>query len=133
MTEMDWFVKRRYGADCNPKFQSSKPSQGDYSEQYQCVYHEYILDCIERHPWLWATHCWNMFDFGADGRDEGGAHGLNQKGLISIDRKLKKDAFYLYKAAWNKNDLFVHLCGSRYKERAKETTGRRARTGGESR
>ena len=111
-----------YGADCNVAFQSSKPESGDYTEQYQCVYHEYILDCIKRHPWLWATHAWNMFDFAADGRDEGGAHGLNQKGLVSFDRKLKKDAFYLYKAAWNKDEPFVHLCGSRYVNRAEEET-----------
>lgn len=111
-----------YGADCNVQFQSNRPDQGDYSEQYQCKYHEYILGCIDRHPWLWATHCWNMFDFGADGRDEGGAHGLNQKGLVSIDRKLKKDAFYLYKAAWNKEDKFVHICGSRYVDRTESET-----------
>lgn len=111
-----------YGADANVAFQSSKPEAGDYSEQYQCVYHEYILGCIERHPWLWATHVWNMFDFAADGRDEGGAHGLNQKGIVSFDRKLKKDAFYLYKAAWNKTEDFVHLCGSRYVNRAEDET-----------
>ncbi len=111
-----------YGADCNVQFQSSRPEQGDYSEQFQCVYHEYILACIQRHPWLWATHAWNMFDFAADGRDEGGAHGLNQKGLVSFDRKLKKDAFYLYKAAWNKAEPFVHLCGSRYVNRAEAET-----------
>lgn len=111
-----------YGADCNVQFQTAQPDQGDYSEQYQCKYHAYILDCIERHPWLWATHCWNMFDFGADGRDEGGAHGLNQKGLVTIDRKIKKDAFYLYKAAWNKEDPFVHICGSRYVDRTESET-----------
>ena len=111
-----------YGADANVKFQTSRPDQGDYSEQYQCKYHEYILECIERHPWLWATHCWNMFDFAADGRDEGGAHGLNQKGLVTIDRKVKKDAFYLYKAAWNKSEPFVHACGRRYIDRAERET-----------
>ena len=111
-----------YGADCNVQFQTAKPGQGDYSEQYQCKYHEYILECIDRHPWLWATHCWNMFDFGADGRDEGGAHGLNQKGLVTIDRKTKKDAFYLYKAAWNKEERFVHICGRRYVDRAEANT-----------
>ena len=107
-----------YGADANAAFQSSQPEAGDYSEQYQCVYHEYILDCIERHPWLWATHVWNMFDFAVDGRDEGGAHGLNQKGVVSFDRKLKKDAFYLYKAAWNKTEDFVHLCRRRSQSRS---------------
>lgn len=111
-----------YGADANPQFQNNKPEQGDYSEQYQCKYHEYVLGTIERHPWLWATHCWNMFDFAADGRDEGGKNGVNQKGLISMDRKLKKDAFYLYKAAWNKKEPFVHLCGSRYVDRAENET-----------
>ena len=107
-----------YGADANVTFQSPCPEAGDYSEQYQCLYHEYILGCIERHPWLWATHVWNMFDFAADGRDEGGAHGLNQKGLVSFDRKLKKDAFYLYKAAY----AFIHLCASRYVNRPEGET-----------
>lgn len=111
-----------YGADANVQFQTAKPDQGDYSEQYQCKYHEYILDCIDRHPWMWATHVWNMFDFAADGRDEGGAHGLNQKGLVTLDRKLKKDAFYLYKAAWNKQESFVHVCGSRYVDRTEAET-----------
>lgn len=45
---------------------------------------------IEERPWLWATHVWNMFDFAADGRDEGGKHGENQKGLVTIDRELRK-------------------------------------------
>lgn len=111
-----------YGADCNVQFQSAVPEQGDYSEQYQCKYHEHILNCIEHHSWMWATHAWNMFDFAADGRDEGGAHGLNQKGLITIDRKIKKDAFYLYKAVWNKAEPFVHICGRRFIDRVGSET-----------
>ena len=110
-----------YGADANPQFQSAAPERGDYSESYQCVYHEHILRCIEKRPYLWATHVWNLFDFAADGRDEGGKHGVNQKGLVTFDRKLKKDAFYLYKAAWNK-DPFVHICGRRYINRAEADT-----------
>ncbi len=110
-----------YGADANPRFQTAHADWGDYSEQYQALYHEHILKCIEERPYLWATYVWNMFDFAADGRDEGGAHGLNQKGLVSIDRKLKKDAFYLYKAAWSK-EQFVHLCGRRYVERVEDVT-----------
>lgn len=110
-----------YGADANPKYQSAAPERGDYSESYQCVYHEHLLDCIEKRPYLWATHVWNMFDFAADGRDEGGAHGVNQKGLVTMDRKLKKDAFYLYKAAWSR-EPFVHLCGSRYVDRCEAVT-----------
>lgn len=85
-----------YGADANIRFHSAKPEKGDYTEEYQCIYHEHILNMLESRPWIWASHVWNMFDFAADGRDEGGAHGLNQKGLVSFDRKTKKDAFYLY-------------------------------------
>ena len=110
-----------YGADANPQFHASQPERGDYTEEYQCVYHEHLLNCIEKHPWLWATHVWNLFDFAADGRDEGGKKGVNQKGLVTMDRKLRKDAFYLYKAAWSKQP-FVHLCGSRYAERAEAET-----------
>lgn len=111
-----------YGADANVRFQTAHPEQGDYSEQYQCLYHESLLGTIRRHPWMWATHLWNMFDFAADGRDEGGAHGLNQKGLVTFDRKMKKDAFYLYKATWNKEEPFVHICGRRYVDRTEQET-----------
>ncbi len=111
-----------YGADANPQFQSAAPEKGDYTESYQALYHEHILKMIEKRPWLWATHVWNLFDFAADGRDEGGKHGENQKGLVTFDRKLKKDAFYLYKAAWNKDEPFVHLCGSRYVDRTEDVT-----------
>ncbi len=110
-----------YGADANPQFQAVKTEKGDYSETYQCVYHEHILKCIEARPYLWATHVWNLFDFAADGRDEGGKNGENQKGLVTFDRQLKKDAFYLYKAHWSK-EPFVHLCGSRYVDRTEEVT-----------
>lgn len=111
-----------YGADANPQFQSPNPEKGDYTESYQAVYHEHILKMIEERPYLWATHVWNLFDFAADGRDEGGKHGVNQKGLVTIDRQTKKDAFYLYKAAWNRTEDFVHLCGKRYADRNEEVT-----------
>ena len=111
-----------YGADANPQYQSAAPEKGDYTESYQALYHEHMLQMIEARPYLWATHVWNLFDFAADGRDEGGKHGENQKGLVTMDRKLKKDAFYLYKAAWNQTDTFVHLCGRRYADRVEETT-----------
>ena len=110
-----------YGADACPKWQTSNPERSDYTEQYQCVYHEHMLELFRKRPYIWATHLWNMFDFGADGRDEGGEHGLNQKGLVTIDRKLKKDAYYLYKAYWSE-EAFVHICGRRYVDRAEEIT-----------
>lgn len=110
-----------YGADANPAYQSSHPQKGDWSEGYQALYHEHMLKMWSRRPYIWAMHCWNMFDFGADGRDEGGKPGQNQKGLVTFDRKTKKDAFYIYKAYLSK-DPFVHLCGRRYAKRHEETT-----------
>ena len=109
-----------YGADANPAFHSSHPEKGDYTEEYQALYHEHMLRMIEQRPYLWATHVWNLFDFAADGRDEGGKHGENQKGLVTFDRRLRKDAFYLYKAAWNQKEPFVHLCGKRFVNRTEE-------------
>lgn len=106
-----------YGADANIAFHSPNPEKGDYTEEFQCMYHEHMLEMIENRPYLWATHVWNLFDFAADGRDEGGKHGENQKGLVSFDRETRKDAFYLYKAAWNRKDSFVHLCGKRFAKR----------------
>lgn len=110
-----------YGADANPAYQSAQPAQGDWTEGYQALYHEHMLKMWSTRPYLWAMHCWNMFDFGADGRDEGGKPGQNQKGLVTFDRKTKKDAFYLYKA-YLSTDAFVHLCGKRYAERAESET-----------
>ena len=111
-----------YGADANPAYHSPHPEKGDYTEEFQALYHEHMLKLIEARPYIWATHAWNLFDFAADGRDEGGKHGENQKGLVTFDRSLRKDAFYLYKAAWNRKDAFVHLCGKRYVNRAEEET-----------
>lgn len=110
-----------YGADANPQYQSPAPSRGDWTESYQAVYHEHLLKMWSERPYIWAMHCWNMFDFGADGREEGGKPGQNQKGLVTFDRKTKKDAFYLYKAYLSK-EPFVHLCGSRYIDRPEAVT-----------
>ncbi len=110
-----------YGADANPQYQSGKPEKGDWTEGYQALYHEHMLKMWSERPYIWAMHCWNMFDFGADGRDEGGKPGQNQKGLVTFDRKTKKDAFYIYKAYLSK-EHFVHLCGSRYADRTESET-----------
>ena len=105
-----------YGCEGMPGLHASKPHRGDHTEEYQAVYHEYMLECFERNPYLWATHVWNMFDFAADARDQGGEPGMNHKGLVTFDREVKKDSFYLYKAYWSK-EPFVHLCGSRFVDR----------------
>ena len=111
-----------YGADANPMLHNNNPVRGDYSEEYQCKYHEEVLAFINQRDYLWASHVWNMFDFAADARREGGNPGRNQKGLVTMDRKLKKDSFYLYKSYWNKKDKFVHLCGKRYVNRHEDET-----------
>ncbi len=110
-----------YGAEAMPNLHSAKPRRGDHTEDYQARYHEYMLRCFDRHKWLWATHVWNMFDFAADARDQGGEPGMNHKGLVTFDRKIKKDSFYLYKAWWSK-DPFVYIAGRRYADRTESTT-----------
>ncbi len=110
-----------YGAEGMPNLHSSHPRRNDHTEEYQAKYHEFMVRCFKRHPYMWATHVWNMFDFAADARDQGGEPGMNHKGLVTFDRKTKKDSFYLYKANWSK-EAFVHICSKRYVERCESTT-----------
>ncbi len=100
---------------------TSNPQQGDYTEEYQAYYHEELIKQLFTREYLWATHVWNMFDFGADARNEGGENGQNHKGLVTFDRKYKKDSFYAYKA-WLSDDPFVHICGKRYVDRVEDVT-----------
>lgn len=100
---------------------TSDPQQGDYTEEYQAYYHEELIKQIAERPYLWATHVWNMFDFAADARSEGGENGMNHKGLVTFDRKYKKDSFYAYKA-WLSDEPMVHICGKRYVDRVEDVT-----------
>ena len=100
---------------------TSSPKQGDYTEEYQAYYHEELIKQLFSRKYIWATHVWNMFDFGADARNEGGENGQNHKGLVTMDRKYKKDSFYAYKA-WLSDEPFVHLCGKRYVDRVEDVT-----------
>lgn len=100
---------------------TSNPTQGDYTEEYQAYYHEELIKQLFTRKYIWSTHVWNMFDFGADSRNEGGENGQNHKGLVTMDRKYKKDSFYAYKA-WLSDEPFVHICGKRYIDRAESTT-----------
>ena len=100
---------------------TSDPRQGDYTEEYQAYYHEELIKQLFTRKYMWATHVWNMFDFGADARNEGGENGQNHKGLVTFDRKYKKDSFYAYKA-WLSDEPFVHLCGKRYIDRVEDVT-----------
>ena len=100
---------------------TSDPRQGDYTEEYQAYYHEELIKQLFTRKFMWATHVWNMFDFGADARNEGGENGQNHKGLVTMDRRYKKDSFYAYKA-WLSDEPFVHLCGKRYIDRVEDVT-----------
>src|SRR5699024_9212075 len=103
----------------NPKFHSYDPDVKDYTEEYQLLFHDNVLKTIEAREFVLGGYQWNMFDFGSDSRDEGGVKGKNQKGLVTIDRKIKKDTFYLYKAYWSK-EPFVKIAGSRFVKRHKQ-------------
>ena len=97
------------------------PACKDYSEEYQALYHEHMAKVLDERPWIWSSHVWNMFDFGCAARNEGGVAGRNNKGLVTMDRKIRKDSFYIYQAYWSKTPM-VHICGRRYGQRAGETT-----------
>lgn len=108
-----------YGAESVISWHSDEPKVKDYTEEYQALVHEAAQRDFEKRPFIWATWLWNMFDFAADARDEGGCKGRNNKGLITYDRSLKKQAFYFYKACWS-SEPFVYLCGKRFTKRAKD-------------
>ena len=110
-----------YGAEGMPNLHSAKPKRGDNSEEYQNKYHEFMLECFKRHPYMWGHYYWNMFDFAADARNQGGEPGMNHKGMITFDRKLKKDVFYLYKAYWT-DTPFAYIAGRRYEYRTEKVT-----------
>lgn len=110
-----------YGCEGIITYHGPNPACKDYSEEYQALYHEHMAKVLDERPWIWSSHVWNMFDFGCAARDEGGVAGRNNKGLVTMDRKTKKDSYYIYKAYWN-NEPMVHVCGRRYAQRAGDTT-----------
>lgn len=110
-----------YGCEGIITYHGPNPQCKDYSEEYQAEYHEHLAQVLDERPWMWSSHVWNMFDFGCAARDEGGVAGRNNKGLVTMDRRTKKDSFYVYQAYWSKKPM-VHIVGRRYAERAGETT-----------
>lgn len=109
-----------YGVDCNLQFHSDRPECKDYTEEFQCVFHEAAYSAIESDDALWGSFVWNMFDFSSAIRNEGGVKERNLKGLVTYDRKIRKDSFYYYKACWSE-EPFVYLTGRRYKNRCGKT------------
>ncbi|HZG74427.1 MAG TPA: glycoside hydrolase family 2 TIM barrel-domain containing protein [Paenibacillus sp.] len=112
-------ILSEYGVDTNPRFHAYTPKVKDYTEEYQLLFHHNALEAIAARPYVIGGYVWNMFDFGSANRREGGEVGRNLKGLVTFDRKLKKDAFYLYKAYWS-DEPFVHLAGRRFEHRHEE-------------
>ena len=108
-----------YGAENILTWHTAEPDNHDYTEEYANHYHQEMLKTFAARPYLWATHQWNCFDFAADARNEGGVKGRNNKGLITYDRKTKKDAFYVYKAWWNPEPM-VFVSGGRFVNRGPE-------------
>ncbi len=106
-----------YGAENILSWHSARPENHDYTEEYANHYHQEMLKTFAARPFLWSTHQWNCFDFAADARNEGGVIGRNNKGLVTYDRKTKKDAYYIYKAWWNPEPM-VFVSGGRFVNRA---------------
>lgn len=93
-----------------------------HPEEYQNIMNEEALAYINTHDELWGTYYWVMFDFAVDARNEGSQAALNDKGLVTADRSIKKDSYYLYKANWNKKDSFTYITSRRWNERESSDT-----------
>lgn len=110
-----------YGCEGLINVHTDTPAAKDYSEEYQALYHEYMARAFAERPWIWGSYVWNMFDFGAAARNEGGVAGRNNKGLMTMDRLTKKDSYYVYQAWWTKVPM-VHICGRRHALRKAQST-----------
>ena len=121
-----------YGAGASPKMHVSRYDESAFTVmdsmgrnhpmERQTAIHRAQWPVLAERDWVWGSYVWNMFDFGASGRFEGDSPNQNDKGLVTIDRKVRKDAFYYYKANWNKSVPTVHLCSKDYTERTEEVT-----------
>jgi beta-galactosidase len=112
-----------YGAGAALTQHSDDPNGGPinphgrpHPEEYQNLYHEASWATLRQRPYLWGSFVWNMFDFASDSRREGDLTDINEKGLVSYDRKVRKDAFYFYRANWSARPT-LHLVGRRYVDR----------------
>jgi beta-galactosidase len=110
-----------YGAGASALHQEDPPQRPQpggrwHPEQYQALYHEAAWRQLEARPWLWANFIWVGFDFPSSGRNEGDTPGFNDKGLVSFDRAVKKDAYYWYQANWSAAPM-VHITSRRHAQR----------------
>lgn len=116
-----------YGAGASIYHQQEEVKAGDASgwwhpENWQTAYHIGNWQAIAERPFIWGSFIWNLFDFGAAHRTEGDRPGINDKGLVTFDRKVRKDAFYFYKANWNREEPFVYIANRRHIHRTQPTT-----------
>ena len=100
----------------------SVPNSWWHPENYQTYYHIGNWKALAERPFVWGSFIWNLFDFGAAHRVEGDRPGINDKGLVTFDRKVKKDAFYFYKANWNTEEPFVYITNRRHRDRSLAVT-----------
>ena len=114
-----------YGAGAALSQHSDNPEGGPinaggraHPEEFQGWFHEQSWPQLKARPYLFATWIWNMFDFSSSVRNEGDATDINDKGLVTFDRKVRKDAFYYYQAQWRDDIPVLHITGRRYVERA---------------
>ena len=116
-----------YGAGASIYHQQDSVKRGIASgwwhpENYQTYYHIGNWKALAERPFVWGSFIWNLFDFGAAHRVEGDRPGINDKGLVTFDRKVKKDAFYFYKANWNTEEPFVYITNRRHRDRSLAVT-----------
>ncbi len=100
--------------------QQPSPAGLFHPEEYQTALHEAYWQQLAPRPFIWGKLVWNMFDFAIDSRNEGDTPGRNDKGLVSYDRRVKKDAFFWYKVNWS-TDPIVHITGRRNNPRTAAT------------
>lgn len=98
-----------------------RPNGHFHPEEWQAVVHEGTWSALRNDPHVWGTFLWNMFDFAVQGRREGNLPALNDKGLVTHDRQIRKDAFYFYQANWTQSPM-VHIASSRLTPRESELT-----------
>ncbi|MCC8144950.1 MAG: discoidin domain-containing protein, partial [Bacteroidales bacterium] len=124
---LQYFVgMSEYGAGANIEQHEINPAQPQHNgqwhpEEYQNKVHEGAIIDISTRDWIWGIFVWNMFDFGSDSRNEGEQPGVNDKGLVTFDRSVKKDSYYAYKVNWN-SEPEIYITSRRFTERKHDTT-----------
>lgn len=107
-----------YGAGGSIYIHTDTPTVQDHSEEYQNIFHETSWQQLASRNWLWSKMVWVMFDFAVDSRHEGDTTGRNDKGMVTYDRKTKKDVLYYYKANWT-TEPFAYITSRRYVNRTR--------------